>query len=126
MGEECCLTLERRCCERHAMGGRVYANACRSGLICDISRTGLAFQYIDRKRWPADSGCLDIISDESGFFLGGLTYRIVSDKKIKNTVEAALSVKRMGLAFQDLSDEQQERIDFLLRAFACPGQDNKT
>jgi len=108
------------------MGGLFYAKACRSGLICDISRTGLAFQYIDRKRWPADSGCLDIISDESEFFLGGLAYRIVSDAKVNNCADTVQFVKRMSLAFQNLSAEQLERIDYLLQAFTSPGRENKT
>ena len=119
MTEEGCSTGERRQSERHVTSGRFYANACRSGLIYDISRSGLSFQYIDRKRWPADSGYLDIVSDEAGFFLGGLQYRVVSDVKVKNTSEAALSIKRMTLAFENLSAEQQEKIDSILQRFSA-------
>ena len=116
---------ERRHGERHAMVGRFYVNACRSGLICEISRTGLVFQYIDRKRWPADSGLLDIVSDEAGFFLGGMQYRIISDVKVKDTTDMGLSVKRMSLAFENLSAEQQEKIEILLQVFVSAEQENK-
>jgi len=118
--EDNSLTEERRQSERNSIGGRFYANACRSGLICDISRTGLSFQYIDRKRWPADPGRLEIVSDEAGFRLGDLQYRVVSDKKVKNTADTSLSVKRMALAFENLSAEQQEKIDSLLLNFTRP------
>ena len=120
-----CLTQENRQSARYTIEGLFYANACRSGLICDISRSGLAFQYIDRKHWPTDSGFLDIVNDEAGFFLGGLAYKVVSDEKVKSGSDTAQFIKRMSLAFQDLSVEQEERIDFLLHTFSRSRQKNK-
>ncbi len=94
---------------------RLYATARRSGLIADISPEGLAFHYIDRKRWPAEDDTLTICSDANDFTLAGIPYTVTSDQPVKHQKDPALVVKRMGLSFGALSPEQEEQLNYLLQ-----------
>jgi len=107
---------ERRSQRRLAVNGRLYATARRSGLIADISPEGLAFHYIDRKRWPTEDDTLTICSDANDFTLVGIPYTVTSDQPV-NQKDPALVVKRMGLSFGALSPKQQEQLNYLLQHF---------
>jgi hypothetical protein len=111
---------ERRRHQRLSVAGRLYVDACRKGLISDISLNGLAFHYIDRRHWQGDCGKLTIICDEREFSLSGIAYRVISDEPVKKQSDSALLVKRMGLAFERLSEEQEKKIASLLDACTSP------
>ena len=106
---------ERRTRQRLAVNGRLYAAAHRSGLIADISSQGLAFHYIDRKRWPSAAETLTICSDADDFTLTGIPYTVTSDQPVSHQKDPALVVKRMGLSFGVLTPEQEEQLNYLLR-----------
>lgn len=110
---------ERRRRPRLPVNGRLYADAHRCGLIADISPEGLAFHYIERKRWPAatEADRLTICADENDFILAGIPYNVTNDQPINHLQDPALIVKRMGLSFGTLSPEQRERLDNLLQQF---------
>jgi len=106
---------ERRHQQRFPVNGGLYAVAHRSGLIADISSGGLAFHYIDRKRWPAAAERLTIYFDVKDFTLAGIPYTVTSDQFIKHQKDPALVVKRLGLSFEALSNEQREQLNYLLQ-----------
>ena len=109
---------ERRRQRRLSVNGRLYVTAHRSGLIADISSEGLAFHYIERKRWPAwSSDKLTICADEIDFILPGIAYNVACDQPLSRQKDPALVVKRMGLSFGPLSAEQQDRLIYLLQQF---------
>lgn len=108
---------ERRGHPRLAVHGRLYAAAHRSGLIADISPAGLAFHYIDRKRWPEEADKLTICFDANDFVMSGIPYSVASDQLVKQQKAPTLVVKRMGLSFGPLSPEQEEQLIYLLRHF---------
>ena len=72
---------ERRQFKRYILKKGVYAvDTARPGLIEEISLGGMSLCYIDRKNWPEDNYCLDIVfGDDENFRLNKLPYRIVSD-----------------------------------------------
>lgn len=111
---------ERRRHQRLAVAGRLYVDACRKGLISDISLNGLAFHYIDRRHWQGDCGKLTIICDEREFSLSGINYRVISDVPVKKQSDSVLLVKRMSLVFEKLSKEQKGKIAFLLDTCTAP------
>lgn len=111
---------ERRHQQRLALNGGLYAAAHRSGLIADISSGGLAFHYIDRKRWPAAAGTLTIYFDAKDFTLAGIPYTVTSDQPLKHQKDPAVVVKRMGLSFEALSVEQKEQLNYLLDTLPDP------
>lgn len=107
---------ERRHQPRLEVKSGLYAAAHRSGLIADICSGGLAFHYIDRKRWPAAAGTLTIYFDTKHFTLTDIPYTVTSDQPLKHQKDPGLVVKRLGLSFEALSDEQAGQLNFLLQS----------
>jgi hypothetical protein len=91
------------------------------GQVVEISSTGMAFTFVDiddaSLRLSKQSILhMDLFAGGRGVFVRGLACKLVS--KIENASESslsALSIKRVGVHFEDLSLPQQVQINHLVR-----------
>jgi len=91
------------------------------GQVVEISSTGLAFTFVDiddaSLRLSKQSILhVDLFAGGRGVFIKDLACKLVS--KIENATDpslAALSIKRVGVHFEDLSLTQQIQINHLVR-----------
>lgn len=107
---------ERRKEERYQVTGKAFAeNSARNGLITDISLDGLAYRYVDRKRWPEESYCLDIVLDEEDFRLRRLPFTIVNEcVAAHDCPDRTLIVKERRIQFLDLTPAQRARLEYFI------------
>lgn len=78
--------------------------------IIDISRGGLAFQYIDDEMWPATFNILSLRKTSEGFDIDNIPIRIVSDRAI-TSLSGAMFIRRCGIKFEELASFQKSQID---------------
>ncbi len=78
--------------------------------IIDISRGGLAFQYIDDKMWTDAFHMLAIKRTSEEFEIDNIPIRIVSDRAI-TSLSAAMFIRRCGIKFEELAPFQKSQID---------------
>ncbi len=94
------------------------------GQMVEISSTGMAFTFVDldavSSRLASQSTMrLDLFAGGKGFFVKDLSCRLVS--KIENASThplSSLSIKRVGVKFEELSLPQQVQINHLVRRHA--------
>ena len=112
------VDAERRKFKRYKLKNGAYAvDTAKPGLIEEIGLGGMSFYYIERKNWPEDNYCLDIVfGDDDDFRLDKLPYRVISDHEISDDIfTEAKVVKKRRVAFGDLSTEQVVKLkDFIL------------
>ncbi len=97
------------------------------GIIVDISKTGLAFLYLDSENWPAEmTGEYHLFGDD--FHVGGVYLEMITDIEAvgkehplyelacKNTC-SPLKVRRRGVCFKDLSQKQHADLDIFIERF---------
>ncbi len=97
------------------------------GVIVDISRTGLAFLYLDGEEWPPEmSGKYHLFGDD--FHVDGVCVTMISDIKVAceehplyklalQNSSSPLAVRRRGVCFNDLNQEQQADLDVFIKRF---------
>ena len=115
----------RRKEDRVLVGDSLYVvietNPQTMGQVVEISSTGLAFTFVDiddaSLRLSKQSILhVDLFAGGRGVFIKDLACKLVS--KIENATDpslAALSIKRVGVHFEDLSLTQQIQINHLVR-----------
>jgi len=82
------------------------------GQIKDISKTGLAFHYIDHGDAPGEVSELKIIIGKGGLYLDKLPFKKVADFRLKNEYSfSSLIMRQIGLQFGDLTSRQYIRIE---------------
>lgn len=107
---------ERRKEERFKITGKAFTeNSARNGLITDISLEGLAYRYVDRKRWPEESYCLDIVMDDGDFRLPRLPFAIVNECVAPHDCpDRTLIVKERRIQFLGLTQAQKGRLEYFI------------
>ena len=91
------------------------------GQVVEISSTGMAFTFVDidaaslRLAKMSTIG-IDLFAGARGLYLKGLTCKLVSKiENTSNTPLSSISIKRVGVQFEDLSLPQQVQINNLVR-----------
>jgi hypothetical protein len=97
----------------------------RLGLICDISRSGLALRYIadnsDQKNDAEIPATLDIIFDAEGYYLENIPCTMVWERQLPaETSFSDLAVRKCSVRFDHLTPEQHEQLLFFINNFAKP------
>jgi len=91
------------------------------GAIVDISRSGMAVNYVLFEREPARRFRLDIFFAADDFYLADIPAALVSEMRfLPESRFSAIREKRLGLRFCELSKEQKSRIQyFILHNTTC-------
>ena len=113
---------ERRKEQRFQAKERVFAfpeqHVCELGQIIDISRDGLAFQYIDDREPSTGSFTLNLFMHGNDFCVKKLRVRTTSDISLEEDYESfitTIQLRRRGVQFLDLSEEQLSQLDHFLK-----------
>lgn len=91
------------------------------GQVVEISSTGMAFTFVDidavsKRLVDQPTLRLDLFAGGKGFFAKDLACRLVS--KVENASVSALSslsIKRVGVQFEDLTLPQQVQVNHIVR-----------
>ena len=85
------------------------------GTIVDISEQGLAIHYVVLERKPDHRFQLDIFFADDEFYLADLPVEMVSDVSPEpQTLFSSIQVRRLGLKFGRLTDEQRDRLRYFI------------
>ncbi len=95
----------------------------RLGRIRNISKSGVAFEYLDygedeENSRPKDSSQIDIFVSRETFHIMRISCRLVYDVRVDYTGSFSASLfenRCCGLEFTDLTDEQERKLDFFLK-----------
>ena len=106
---------ERRTSNRHLVGNRAFValggGYTRVGGIRDISSGGIAFEYYFHKHLNYEAvDRLDIFAPRNCFYLANVPCRIVYDETVYETTNPLFIIKRCGLKFKTLKEEQAAQL----------------
>lgn len=92
----------------------------RVGKVKNISRGGLAFEYVSDKDLNEDASQLDVFLSEHGFHLSDMPCVIVYDIPVSkpyeyHTFNQIFTTKRCGVKFGELSKHKRAQLDFFLK-----------
>ena len=87
--------------------------------IMDISKGGLAFQYVPNGDRIYDSSELDIAYSSGSFYLEKVPFKAVSDLEVKNGIRwSSLKVRRCGVQFGKLTHNQESLLEDFIQNHA--------
>ena len=112
--------VERREHKRFVVHEGVYAllknNSSKLGQIKNISRGGLAFNYIVNGEEMHESFKVDIFISGRGFCLRDIPSKKISDLHINNKLPfSTFAIRKVGIQFNDLDPSQISQLDNFLR-----------
>ena len=116
--------INRRNCHRFQVraGAIAALNDSKLGTITDISRTGLAFRYIDfGSEEEEDLRELQEVSivNDAGFALHNVPCKIIKDDySLPEYPFSSLRMNNCRLQFVQLTTEQQSQLDYFIANFA--------
>jgi len=93
------------------------------GQIVDVSRGGLAFQYVageeeEEEEGPNGSFELLILLANTNFHIDKVPFETISDFKIANEVPfSSITMRRRGVQFGNLTDKQISQLDYFIRNY---------
>lgn len=88
------------------------------GRIIDISRSGLAFHYVDTDSQERASHELDIFLIGNRFRLNRMPIRIISDIAMpERSSPGSLTMKRCGVQYGELSREQMVEVGYFIQHY---------
>jgi hypothetical protein len=89
----------------------------RLGQVVDISRGGLAFQYIPDEQAFAGSCAVDILLTGKGLCVSGISSRVVSDFEIEDMPPmTTIPVRRCGVRFESLESGQESQLQGFIQS----------
>lgn len=114
------IPVERRQQPRFKVADGVFAaivnHNSKLGQIRDISKSGLAFRYIDHGNAAGESNELKIIIGSGGVYLDKLPFTKVTDFEIKNENSFSfLKMRQIGLEFGKLTKQQLRRLEHFIQ-----------
>lgn len=83
----------------------------RLGEILDISRSGIAFRYMDGPNNFKPTTELSVFSSTHSLFLSNFPFETVSDIEIEGHFTSAILMRRHSGKFTSLTQPQQEALD---------------
>ena len=90
------------------------------GQIKDISKGGLACQFIENGEQTKDSNEIEIFSEVGDFYLKKLPVRTVLDFEVDNTVSSnSMPMRQWSMQFGKLNHLQRLLLDFFLQKYTC-------
>jgi hypothetical protein len=112
--------IERREHRRFLVEEGVYAllknDSSKLGQIKNISRGGLAFNYIVNGEEMPESFKVDIFISGRGFYLKDLPSKKISDFHINNKLPfSTFAIRKVGIQFNELNQSQLSHLDNFMR-----------
>ncbi|WP_080808975.1 PilZ domain-containing protein [Desulfamplus magnetovallimortis] len=110
------MIKERRQHERYRARDGAFAaispNSFKLGQIINISRGGLAFQYIETQIEDFEKEESQIFLSSKGFYVRGLGFQQVSDRVIPSeNPYSTLTMRQCAIKFENLTMDQMVNID---------------
>ena len=96
----------------------LWSDSMEMGQIMDISLRGLSFNYFVGKEKLGDIARLDIGLSNGGFYLGSIPVKTVSDIELAKSPSIPIAIRRRGVQFKKLTDEQSSQLQDFLRSHA--------
>lgn len=86
-------------------------NSSKLGIMLDISKSGLSFQYIDTIDSNQPYSELDVFVSGHGILIGGLSFTIISNIAFHKTIPYySIITRRLGVKFKPLPDIKNIKI----------------
>jgi hypothetical protein len=118
-GEE--MEIERRQFPRFSVAENTFAalrpHFNKLGTIKDISRGGLAFEYIALEARGGDESAIDIFLTGNGFYLSRIPCKVVYDTQMvkeEGAFQHLIEMRRCGIQFGELEPPMAEQLSFFL------------
>jgi len=91
----------------------------RVGQIVDISRGGLSFRYPDTGIQLEESYTLDIFMVGEDFYLDKVPFKTIIERDVDlEFPDHSLTMKQCGVKFDELTEDQISRLDYLIDKYA--------
>ena len=84
------------------------------GKVKDISRGGMAYEYILNETLNTGYAEIDIFLSSDSFYLPRIPSKIIYDTKIVEKFQK-VETRRCGVQFRDLTEEQAANLELLLK-----------
>ena len=116
--------IERRKHKRFKAKGGVFAVSTPDyknlGQIKDISKGGLACQFIENGEQTKDSIEIEIFSAAGDFYLKKIPVRTVLDFEVDSTVSSnSMPMRQWSMQFGKLNHLQRLLLDFFVQKYTC-------
>lgn len=96
-------------------------NFVRLGKIIDISRGGVALRYIGVSEETSGTFILELLGNEKpAVHLGSVPCRVVYDHQLPGESFGLVVVRRCGIEFGHLSEDQLARLDEFIQNYSTP------
>jgi hypothetical protein len=109
------MDMNRRKEPRYSVSDGVYAldahDSRRFGEVVDISRSGVAFRYLDGYNNYKPSTELGIFSSSHRFFLTGISFETAADFQISGHPTSRINMRRHSGRFSSLTPQQRAELD---------------
>jgi hypothetical protein len=91
-------------------------NYSKLGKITDISKGGLAIEYVAEEVLNDGSSHIDIFFAGGGLYMAGIPIKTIHDIRCQKPTKmiSSIKVRRCGLQFGELTQEQEAQLDFFL------------
>jgi hypothetical protein len=89
----------------------------RLGEILDMSIGGLSFRYLATENPSSRPSTLDIFLNEGDFRLNDLSFETVSDFGTHKIPFVSVTMRRRGVQFVGLTNNQTSRIEYFIQHF---------
>lgn len=87
----------------------------KMGQIINISKNGLAFDYIERQSKTIEVFKLDILFAEDAYFLGKVLFRPIFDYAIDAEIPFnSFIIRRCGVQFGELTSQQESKLEYFV------------
>jgi len=117
------MSTERRQFRRLLADDRAFAclrpDFNRLGKIKDISKGGLAFEYLFSEDFREGPSAIDIFLSGDGFYLPNVACRVVYDFQIDKDLipTSSLQYRRCGVEFGQLTGGQESKLQLFLSKY---------
>jgi hypothetical protein len=91
------------------------------GTIKDISRGGLAFEYLALETRGGDESALDIFLTGNGFYLARIPCKVVYDTQVikdEGKFQYLIEIRRCGVQFGELTPDAADQLAVFLTNYA--------
>jgi hypothetical protein len=96
----------------------LWSDSMEMGQIVDISLRGLSFSYFIGEKKLGDVARLDIGLSSGGFYLGSIPVKTISDIELAKSPSIPIAIRRRGVQFKKLTEEQTSQLQDFLRSYA--------